>query len=262
MNDADNATMEIHHKYQVLRHAPDVPGGDEEIRVIDQIMGSRFQKELEPGINVHAAENLAAVPHYVHGKITAQQQKYWNKKFKEAGFTNPTPADREMVYENADINEYKEFCDNLDKEYKDYYLAAGSSRKDFKQLRNQLETPEGKQTFDLEEAKRRTRLFPQSLNGPGVGMFFLFFIQPRIDQLEGIRNHTPLQLAAYNNFVAVYASCVEEIDSIHRLTEDSAFRLMNAFKAYVESLQLDQGMDDWFAAFEAEVTKYILTKFD
>lgn len=90
---------------------------------------------------------------------------------------------------------------------------------------------------------------------------FLFFIQPRIDQLEGIRNHTPAQLAAYTAFINAYGSCLDDVDTIHRLTQSNALKLLDTFEAYFKSLQLDEGIEDWFTLEKAKIYTYIVSEF-
>lgn len=265
MDDAANAGFKVHHKYQVLRaRRPETPETDPgsidpaEAATIDGVMAIRFQKQLQ--INVHSKEHLAAVTDDVHGKIGGKQKQYWNQKFKDAGIDPDDPAKRLGVYESVPIQDYKKFCDDLDAQYKDYYLSAGSSKADFEKLRQNLDSVQGQQRFQLDELRRRKNLFPDSVIGPGTGpgMTFLLMFNPNvIDQLRDIRKHNPYQQAAFQDFVNSYLGALDEIEQFHRLRSGTAHRLLDSFGDYIELLGLHENNDNWWVLFKAAAGRYI-----
>jgi hypothetical protein len=215
MKDLDPKEWPVHHWYEQK------PG-----------LTERLRKKL--GINVHAKENLVALPKDIHYEITKRQGDWWRKTAKEKFRGNIWRAYREV-----DLNEFKTWANQMNAEYADYMITAGhdASRTGRPvQIMKNLRKIGGVEGFRLTSARRIKKLGLAPPGGIGlldVGENLKFGIN--------IYNHPPAAVAALNRFISSYEAAVDEaMGPAGRVKYNTGAHLKDNFINYMKAMEVPE----------------------
>jgi GT2 family glycosyltransferase len=212
------------------------------------VISARYLRER--GINVHDNQYLRGVPDSVHKEITAAQKAWWKLQAKRLSDMLGRQVSVDEAYRLVDLTDLDAFEQSLDQSYSRWWIAAGSRQKSaVTKIKNLLSGARCK--FVIEKASRWRQL---GLALPALALFTL--IAENAKACENIRNHTPSQLAAWDNFATIYHGKFELLLDRGYLRKSDGLDLKDAFIAYGTALELDR---EALSSMNGILTKQILT---
>jgi hypothetical protein len=178
------------------------------------------------------------------------QNAWWKKKMLEKGWDS-----RSEAYLNVDSNEYFDHVNQLDKEYKSYWIKAGQNAGDIADVTRRFNAPGGRWSFIAGKAGRAGRLGFASI--AAFGFFQLF--KENAGAAANIAYHDPVQTQSFETFIRQYEAAIDEVQQSGTMTHNNALHLKDAFLDYQRSLGLSEdGINKIDLALGAWIDLHIL----
>jgi len=192
------------------------------IQHFGDVLGKRFLKER--GINLHELGNLVAVQKSIHDEITAAQNLFWTQKGK-LGITAA----------NIDLDEVIAFANKVETQFGSRWVAARATKGQFTAVANLVQNDAAK--FLLAKAARW-----RDLDLDVLSCFAIFgLILSNAEAVRRINNFDPNTHPQWQTFATTYETAFNESVTSGRVSHNTALHVADSFKAFGESLNLDQG---------------------
>jgi hypothetical protein len=200
---------------------------------------------LEKGIRVDDVKYLRGVPKHVHSQIT-EMQRLWREKEMRAvfgpGIDVNSPQNIRQFWKKVDLDRVAAFEEELEKQYKKWWLSPNSSRKRVAELKAITTKDSSVSTFKLGKGDRASKLGLLNKALAGVGLFTI--IGAGVETGWRVANHEGPQQGAWLQLEPIFTRTLDQLLQGRPVYKDDGHKLRESLFAYAAALNVESTVVD------------------